>query len=176
MSSRFDLKMILKEILSGGEAAPKQFYLVDLAGTTQSVSRPDGGHLLYSLDDVDRDIGAVRLYPKSSLLFITKAPEIRKDTPPSDDLPTIELTSQDETVGSTGKVRMATASGFSLIEAELSLEEHLKDRDDLILRVSRGDRTDEWPAIMLGSSNQSRSPQRPLSGDSPISRRPPRTA
>jgi hypothetical protein len=158
-SLQFDLKMVLREILSDGETAPEQFYLVDLAGRTQSVSRSDGRHLLYSLDDIDRNIGAVRLYPKSSLLFMTKAREKPEQAPTRSQQPPmleIELTSENGEVRQRGSIsRVATASGFSLVDAELSLQPQLEGREDLLLRVSHGDVADEWPAIVLKSSKKS---------------------
>ena len=153
LQSDLDLKMVLREILSDGETAPEQLYLVDLAGRTQSVSQSDGRHLLYSLDDIDRNIGAVRLYPKSNLLFMTKAWEKSEQAPTKSEQPPtleIELTSESGEVRQKGSInRRATASGFSLVEAELSLQPQLEGREDLLLRISQGDVANEWPAIVL---------------------------
>jgi hypothetical protein len=156
-----DLKMVLKDILYNvgfppepryvEVQAPDQFYLVDLAGRTQSVSRPDGHYLLYSLDDIDRSIGAVRLYPNlNMLLLITKAPEKNTEQPEKLKL---ELTDENGSIHQEATAKAsATASGFCLINVELSLSPGKRYPHDLFLRVSHGDVTDEWPTIVLPSA------------------------
>jgi hypothetical protein len=138
--------MVLKEILStpDEEAAPEQFYLFDLTGKTQSVSQPDGRYLLYSLDDFDRSIGAVRLYAKKAnrLLLLNKLP-----ASPSEQAVNIELISGDGEVQEQGELKWASRDGFNLIETELACN---REWDNLFIRVRQGGVVYKWPAVGLG--------------------------
>lgn len=149
-SSQRDLKELLKEILSAPDdkTIPEQFYLVDLAGTIQSASRP--GSLLYSVDDIDRTLGAVRLHRMNTRLLL-----LRKRAVQSPSFK-VELTREGdtETPVVNGEVkRQANEAGFHLIEVEISNLTQLMDAQGnwkpLRLHVDDGETVQEWPAVML---------------------------
>jgi hypothetical protein len=141
-----DPDIVLKEILStpDDEAAPEQLYLLDLTGKTQSVSQPDGRYLLYSVDDIDRSIGAVRLYAGKAnrLLLLNKLP-----ASPREQAVNIDLISGNGEVQKEGTLKFAARDGFNLIETELYCK---KESDNLFIRVRQGRVVYTWPAIGLG--------------------------
>ena len=151
--AQHDIKELLKEILSAPDdkTIPEQFYLVDLAGRIQSTSR--AGCLLYSLDDIDRTIGAVRLNEMNSrLLLLMKAPEKQAVKPPGISVELNREGNPDPLAIGTVK-RSAEEAGYHLVEVDIPSLLQMKDKEgdwgSLRLRVHDGEITQEWPAVVL---------------------------
>lgn len=149
----YDLRQFLKEIIStpNQEAAPEQLYLHEFEGKVRAVHWPDGRYHLYSLDDIDRALGAVRVSPGVNCLFLlTKEHEKRPAHPSS---PIIELVDEDadSPLGSGKFIGDARHGGFRLIRVELIYPEvkTMPEHQALKMRVSGDDTTDEWPAILV---------------------------
>jgi hypothetical protein len=150
-----DIEKTLKEILSvpDDKTVPEQFFLVDLSGRIQSVCRSGRRYSLYSLDDIDRTIGAVRLYPGNNrLLLLTNAFETRAVQLPSMKI-NLFRKGDEELLASGRAKRQAKQSDFRLIEVEIPCfkEKKMKDKqgDWGYLRIHDEELTDELPAVVL---------------------------
>jgi hypothetical protein len=149
MPAQYDLKQFLKEILStpDDEAMPEQVYLHEFEGKLRSVSSLDDRYALYSIDDIDRALGAVRVSPGSNSFFLlTKRP--------TETLPLIiELEDEngDHTPANVQINGEAQHNDFRFIQVDLTYPQvnTLTEQPKLKLRVRSANTTDEWPAIVV---------------------------
>ena len=147
----WDFVQFLGEIISASdnEPVPEQLYLYELNGIIQAVHRLDGHYLLYSLDDVDRALGAVRLTPGDNRLFlITNKMSERPDFPD----PTVTLSAESGALISHGNIPIKVGRGnFYLTQVDLSLPDIniLSAEQGLTLSVSEHDQIKGWWPVII---------------------------
>jgi len=146
-----NLGQVLDELISdpmdGGR--PEQIYLTDLRGELQPAIRPYGRYLLYSVDDADRAVGAVRLYPGLNRLLFFKG--VSESYPLAEPPPEFALL--DEESGepkSVGEVAGdMTRDGFRLIEVDLSGATGFAGPLGATLQLTVGNVRTTWPVALI---------------------------
>jgi hypothetical protein len=146
-------KDTLAEIVStpDDDAPATQLFLPDLHGHLRAVGSHDEHHLLYSLDETDRALGAVRLFPGVNRLLFLRGVRIPGSPTTSEG----GLTLVDATSGSieaTGTiVGSAEAGGFKLVEVELTYQPPalLPEGKRLRLVLRRGVIESTWPVLIV---------------------------
>ncbi len=135
------------------EPAPSRLYLVDLYGRARAVDLAEHGYTLYSLDDVDRAMGAIRLYRAGNqLVLLARLPDGEPGPSPDVQVELISKESQEPIVA--GEIAVKEGPGFRLLLVTLNCTNlqagHvLEDQPTLTLRLRTNRRTTDWPAILV---------------------------
>lgn len=157
LADRLPTKHSTKEILIGiisqpnASKAAQQLYLVGLDNCFEAVVPQREGYQLYSIDDVDRALGAVRLYEGDNrLLFIG-------NQVPQFPLVTVGIIRQsEEEIKHPVKITAEVAHyGYRLFEVIIpSAKLKIEDGQDLRLQLQTGDAKQEWPLIVLKAKHE----------------------
>jgi hypothetical protein len=131
---------------------PSKLYLVDLYGKPYALGSSDGGYALYSIDDVDRALGAVRLHADLNHLVLV-ARDAGKDIEVQSSIQ-LQLVEQNSNhVLSEAKLAAKQVPGFQVVFATVDFSkaepaESDAQRRPLILRLSQKGNLAEWPVIV----------------------------
>jgi hypothetical protein len=151
--ANYDLRQFLKEIISAAdrESVPEQLYLHEFQGRILAAHHPGEKMFLYSLDDVDRALGAVRLSAGvNRLFFLAKSGERSFGESSFEFVLTSEAGGFPTTLGTISGV--INYGQFYLVQVDFSLEHRntLAEQPELKLFVGVNQNVaNEWPAILL---------------------------
>jgi len=144
-------KALLKELLTtpDDETAPAQLHVVELE-ETPLVS--DARYVLYPVDDLDRVLGSVRLYPGKNRIFLLSKPML-----PGPNEPKLIVNVTDEETDEPfapgvikGKIQK---NGYSLTDVELDIQKAPKGKEGLSLSVSWKE-SQTWPVSLVAETTK----------------------